>query len=213
MPRKKLAFEEAKCRLTLPSRGHATSGFACCRPPLMSNVRARKRRWRRNSCKSVSAYKLPRSPWPSLASSTAQSSCNRPKAMVSPSAQSSLNRPRQLSLRGTSIPGNVSLRTSILTAKTHGRFYQGQASTSWNRTERRKPFHRAVLSWHLPAASMAFSMSATSRWSSFRLSVRLKQAMNSRRLWGHGRASPNPSIEGTPNIRLRLLSAAPHVKR
>ena len=26
-------------RLTLPSRGRATSGFACCRPPLMSNVR------------------------------------------------------------------------------------------------------------------------------------------------------------------------------
>jgi len=24
---------------------------------------------------------------------------------------------------------------------------------------------------------------------------------------------PNPSIEGTSNIRLRLLSAAPHVKR
>src|SRR5213596_1559947 len=29
-----------KCRLTLPSRGRPTSGFACCRPPLMSNVRA-----------------------------------------------------------------------------------------------------------------------------------------------------------------------------
>jgi hypothetical protein len=27
-------------RLTLPSRGRPTSGFACCRPPLMSNVRA-----------------------------------------------------------------------------------------------------------------------------------------------------------------------------
>src|SRR5205814_8230948 len=26
--------------LTLPSRGRATSGFACCRPPLTSNVRA-----------------------------------------------------------------------------------------------------------------------------------------------------------------------------
>ena len=26
--------------LTLPSRGRPTSGFACCRPPLMSNVRA-----------------------------------------------------------------------------------------------------------------------------------------------------------------------------
>jgi len=26
-------------------------------------------------------------------------------------------------------------------------------------------------------------------------------------------ARPNPSIEGTSNIRLRLLSAAPHVKR
>ena len=25
--------------------------------------------------------------------------------------------------------------------------------------------------------------------------------------------APNPSIEGTSNIRLRLLSAAPHVKR
>src|SRR5205814_7889439 len=25
-------------RLTLPSRGRPTSGFACCRPPLMSNV-------------------------------------------------------------------------------------------------------------------------------------------------------------------------------
>jgi len=25
--------------------------------------------------------------------------------------------------------------------------------------------------------------------------------------------TPNPSIEGTSNIRLRLLSAAPHVKR
>jgi len=27
------------------------------------------------------------------------------------------------------------------------------------------------------------------------------------------RARPNPSIEGTCNIRLRLLSHAPHVKR
>ena len=31
-------------RLTLPSRGRATSGFAGCRPPLMSNVRPRKKR-------------------------------------------------------------------------------------------------------------------------------------------------------------------------
>jgi len=31
-------------RLTLPSRGRATSGFASCRPPLMSNVRARVQR-------------------------------------------------------------------------------------------------------------------------------------------------------------------------
>lgn len=30
----------ARCRITLPSRGHPTSGFACCRPPLMSNVSA-----------------------------------------------------------------------------------------------------------------------------------------------------------------------------
>ena len=28
-----------ECGLTLPSRGRATSGFASCRPPLMSNVR------------------------------------------------------------------------------------------------------------------------------------------------------------------------------
>src|SRR5205814_6789187 len=27
-----------ECGLTLPSRGRPTSGFACCRPPLMSNV-------------------------------------------------------------------------------------------------------------------------------------------------------------------------------
>src|SRR4051794_313277 len=30
---------EAACPLTLPSRGHPTSGFADCRLPLMSNVR------------------------------------------------------------------------------------------------------------------------------------------------------------------------------
>src|SRR5207244_7263898 len=29
--------------LTLPSRGRPTSGFASCRPPLMSNVRAHER--------------------------------------------------------------------------------------------------------------------------------------------------------------------------
>ena len=28
-----------RCRLTLPSRGRPQSGFACLRPPLMSNVR------------------------------------------------------------------------------------------------------------------------------------------------------------------------------
>ncbi|PYT03753.1 MAG: hypothetical protein DMF60_17405 [Acidobacteria bacterium] len=33
----------SNCRLTLPSRGRPTSGFASCRPPLMSNVRPRER--------------------------------------------------------------------------------------------------------------------------------------------------------------------------
>ena len=33
-------------RLTLPSRGRATSGFASCRPPLMSNVRHVGKQWR-----------------------------------------------------------------------------------------------------------------------------------------------------------------------
>src|SRR5437868_14126165 len=36
--------------LTLPSRGRPTSGFACCRPPLMSNVRAHMpQQWQRAS--------------------------------------------------------------------------------------------------------------------------------------------------------------------
>src|SRR5438552_13775255 len=38
MPR--ITEPRRECALTLPSRGRATSGFACCRPPLMSNVRA-----------------------------------------------------------------------------------------------------------------------------------------------------------------------------
>src|SRR5438552_17292634 len=33
-------------RLTLPSRGRPTSGFASCRPPLMSNVRRQPMRYR-----------------------------------------------------------------------------------------------------------------------------------------------------------------------
>ena len=37
--------------------------------------------------------------------------------------------------------------------------------------------------------------------------------MNSHRLWALHRASPNPSIEGTSTSKLRLLAAAPHVKR
>src|SRR5437667_249298 len=34
-----LGHSGGPCALTLPSRGRPTSGFACCRPPLMSNVR------------------------------------------------------------------------------------------------------------------------------------------------------------------------------
>jgi hypothetical protein len=39
-PNKFKGFSALGKRLTLPSRGRATSGFASCRPPLMSNVRA-----------------------------------------------------------------------------------------------------------------------------------------------------------------------------
>ena len=41
--------------LTLPSRGRATSSFACCRPPLMSNVRrTRMKHWASAKLRSAS---------------------------------------------------------------------------------------------------------------------------------------------------------------
>ncbi len=45
-------------------------------------------------------------------------------------------------------------------------------------------------------------------WGGFQAQALVVQAESTRE-----RCAPNPSIEGTSNIRLRLLSAAPHVKR
>jgi len=51
-----------ECALTLPSRGRPTSGFASCRPPLMSNVR----RPGRSRCSSSAVLNSPASFGPCL---------------------------------------------------------------------------------------------------------------------------------------------------
>ena len=85
----------------------------------------------------------------------------------------------------------------------------GHVSVSPTRALRAGVLRRAVSSWsRLSAAASVFLITAGCHRSGDSLAPRLPGKAVPRH-----QQRPNPSIEGTCNIKLRLLSPAPHVKR
>jgi len=181
--------------LTLPSRGRPTSGFAGCRPPLMSNVR----RPRRSRCTSspVSNFArfcraVPASDWPA--------NCWRIRSLsrwrVLPSLCPVAERPG----------GRIQMT------------WVGRA-TAWQSLVYQSQFSVAGAHWRAPGtaiqgtqANRATRQGLCHRPSIEQTAVMKQRASRSSKL-GHARGTPNPSIEGTSTSKLRLLAAAPHVKR
>jgi hypothetical protein len=144
--------------LTLPSRGRATSGFACCRPPLTSNVRHT-----RMKHSFITRHRLA-SPlgW-----------------VVRLSAAS-----------GRSGLPAVSSEPRLPCSGVSATFFRGRPATASNQLSLAKK--RSSVRVKAPVSKLRFG---SARW-----------AVTS----SH---QPNSSVEGTCNIKLRLLSPAPHVKR
>jgi hypothetical protein len=84
-----------KSALTLPSRGRATSGFASCRPPLMSNVRARASR-RRSGWLALAHRRAMRTRLPSACLSRKRAISGRAVQLAKPEVSTRTARARAL---------------------------------------------------------------------------------------------------------------------
>ena len=181
------------CGLTLPSRGRATSGFASCRPPLMSNVRPRNAMPRTMSAfvhrpaaneKLGSQHCRASSPWPWLRRAI------RPLAAGEPSSLDRRSNSFPLAPPRTRAPGTNAFRSPAT--------LQALARVNvWS-------VHGRRCSGAGEVGALAVTMVLSSAFGS-----RCRGISNSRA----SPARPNPSIEGTSQRPLRALCAAPHVKR
>ena len=226
----------SKRGLTLPSRGRPTSGFASCRPPLMSNVRPPEREcnaspskesWRiceSHRCRSHARGHSRQAALPCRAAvrygrsglAPAANRCARSKFSAVHPAQRAVHRQavasKPLARLGARCAGEYLRRGAEVGGAPTNRQRSPQGSArpcpGSAVAEAQARGHQALAHGNLQRRPCAFG------WRS-----RTLEAMNtkvSRSLSSKARTPsewPNPSIEGTSNIWLRQLSAAPHVKR
>jgi hypothetical protein len=177
--------------LTLPSRGRATSGFAGCRPPLMSNVRPRR------MLRTTLAIVLRRA-----ASQEAVGQWCR-------AAASALAEASHLFASGwrTVTARQEKPFISAYTA-THERAQNECIPVSGSASGAAESKRWSVRGRRCSGSGEVGALTVTMVPSSLFRS-RCRGISNS----PASAARPNPSIEGTSNSKLRLPLAAPHVKR
>jgi hypothetical protein len=195
--------------LTLPSRGRPTSGFASCRPPLMSNVRPHQ--MRRQQRRSAALHEraglfIPRRPSDRSLPAT---KAGFPKGLGLPFVGA-----RSVELgRGNS--------TSVVSSKSSTRqsstVHKAMNVKRINRTMRGNSKLLVSALQRCASSSALRSTAAPGPHVGSGASYRSRRAVScrvaAREMLSSSTMRPNPSIEGTCNIRLRRLSPAPHVKR
>jgi len=175
--------------LTLPSSGRPTSGFACCRSPLMSNVRRRKQEQQasRSLCSAV------------VAANASGASGNAP--LQAKQVQRSLRVP---------VARHVLSNVRLFLEHVHA-LARAARPASWRAASLRivragNPRQSSTCSWSTCSGTLRH-MSQRQRPSP------RPQAQGTGQSQAIQTPAPNPSIERTVNSQLRCLSPAAHVKR
>jgi hypothetical protein len=186
--------------LTLPSSGQSTASFAVCRLPLMSNVRPFEMQLVLNRSACTHASVVPGRPSARPASHRAAHSSS------SPALEWAVRRTRgqrsASSARKSTAPAAVPSRARTCMAA-NAQASQGSAAVG--------NLVRSPLGIEVRITSTALRLRSTHSGEAPQVSDRRGQYQRARAA-SHPQW-PNPSVEGTCNIRLRLLSHAPHVKR